>query len=293
MKKKQLKKRMKAKKGLASAAVALLMSGSLLPVGNVFADEQSIQESSASSAEAKTNLEKDMLLSEEKSSTETTQNTETPSESSEEERISIPETARDSKASTQDATSELPEGLRNAKSTRLSDGRISVDISTADQLQDAFNTSAIGQVNLVNDVVLTKQINMYSSKNPNLTINGNSHTIDFGKYSLWGPDGDSGINVKLMNLKTLNGGGWAVFDSPSATLEVEDVEHKGAPFSYANQIRLSGKVDCQVIQPAGSGSNVAFSNYYNMSNANLIVSSNANVKITHAVATGGTPYTVL
>ena len=33
------KKRIKAKKRLASAAVALLISGSLLPVGNAFANE--------------------------------------------------------------------------------------------------------------------------------------------------------------------------------------------------------------------------------------------------------------
>ncbi|EGP4752549.1 hypothetical protein F6353_002744, partial [Enterococcus faecium] len=172
MKKKQLKKRMKAKKRLTSAAVALLMSGSLLPVGNVFANEQSTQESSISSAEAKADLEKGMAVSGVENSTEAkqeTQNTEKTSENSEDDKISIPETARDSKeateSSTQDTSSELPEGLRNVKSTRLSDGRISVDISTPDQLQEAFNTSLVGQVNLANDMVLNKNIDMYSSKN--------------------------------------------------------------------------------------------------------------------------------
>ena len=137
MKKKQLKKRIKAKKGLTSAAVALLMSGSLLPVGNVFANEQDTQESTISNTEAK-------------DSTETPQNTGATNENSEEEKINIPETARDSKTSIQDATSELPEGLKNVNSARLSDGRISVDISTPDQLQEAFNSAAIGQVNLAN-----------------------------------------------------------------------------------------------------------------------------------------------
>ncbi|MFS1134890.1 pectate lyase-like adhesive domain-containing protein, partial [Enterococcus hirae] len=299
MKKKQLKKRMKAKKRLTSAAVALLMSGSLLPVGNVFANEQSTQESSISSAEAKADLEKGMAVSGVENSTEAkqeTQNTEKTSENSEDDKISIPETARDSKeatkSSTQDTSSELPEGLRNAKSTRLSDGRISVDISTPDQLQEAFNTSLIGQVNLANDMVLTKQINMYSSKNASLVINGNNHTIDFGKYSLWGDDGDSGINVKLMNLKTLNGSGWAVFDSPSATLEVENVEHRGETFMQANQIRLSGKVDLQVTQQPGGGYNSAISSYWSMNNAQLTISSGADVKVTHAVTTG-TPANVL
>ncbi|NBA21999.1 hypothetical protein GVK83_12520, partial [Enterococcus hirae] len=56
MKKKQLKKRIKAKKGLTSAAVALLMSGSLLPVGNVFANEQSTQENSISNQVTSNNL---------------------------------------------------------------------------------------------------------------------------------------------------------------------------------------------------------------------------------------------
>ncbi|MGL9905490.1 hypothetical protein IGJ51_002687 [Enterococcus sp. DIV0802c] len=281
MKKKQLKKRMKAKKRLTSAAVALLMSGSLLPVGNVFANERSTQENSISSAEAK----------------QETQNTEKTSENSEDDKISIPETARDSKeatkSSTQDTSSELPEGLRNAKSTRLSDRRISVDISTPDQLQEAFNSAAIGQVNLANNMVLTKQINMYSSKNPNLTINGNGHTLDFAKYSLWGDDDDKGIKVKLVNLKTLNGGGWAAFDSPSATLEMENIEHRGETFMQANQMKFSGNVQLDVTQVPGAGWNAAVSSFWRRDNAKLVVSSNANVKVRHAIPSGGTPSAVL
>ncbi|EOS8095236.1 hypothetical protein DSH88_RS11145, partial [Enterococcus hirae] len=300
MKKKQLKKRMKAKKRLTSAAVALLMSGSLLPVGNVFANERSTQENSISSAEAKADLEKGMAVSGVENSTEAkqeTQNTEKTSENSEDDKISIPETARDSKeatkSSTQDTSSELPEGLRNAKSTRLSDRRISVDISTPDQLQEAFNSAAIGQVNLANDMVLTKQINMYSSKNPNLTINGNGHTLDFAKYSLWGDDDDKGIKVKLVNLKTLNGGGWAAFDSPSATLEMENIEHRGETFMQANQMKFSGNVQLDVTQVPGAGWNAAVSSFWRRDNAKLVVSSNANVKVRHAIPSGGTPSAVL
>ena len=299
MKKKQLKKRMKAKKRLTSAAVALLMSGSLLPVGNVFANEQSTQESSISSAEAKADLEKGMAVSGVENSTEAkqeTQNTEKTSENSEDDKISIPETARDSKeatkSSTQDTSSELPEGLRNVKSTRLSDGRIAVDISTSDQLQEAFNNAAIGQVNLVNNITLTKQINMYSSKNPKLVINGNNHTINLQKFSFWGDDGDSGINVKLVNLTTLNGGGWGAFDSPSASVEVENVTHRGESYLVANQIKLSGKVDIQVVQQPGGGYNSAISSYWNIANAKLTISSGADVTVNHAVTTG-TPSSVL
>ncbi|MBO1103522.1 immunoglobulin-like domain-containing protein [Enterococcus hirae] len=299
MKKKQLKKRMKAKKRLTSAAVALLMSGSLLPVGNVFANEQSTQESSISSAEAKADLEKGMAISGVENSTEAkqeTQNTEKISENSEDDKISIPETARDSKETTessiQDTSSELPEGLRNAKSTRLSDGRISVDVSTPDQIQEAFNTSLIGQVNLVNDMVLTKQINMYSSKNSNLVINGNNHTIDLQKFSFWGDDSDSGINVKLVNLTTLNGGGWGAFDSPSASIEVENITHRGETYLVANQIKLSGKADIQVVQQPGGGYNSAISSYWRMNNAKLTISSGADVTVNHAVTTG-TPSSVL
>ncbi|EOS8004085.1 hypothetical protein DUY32_RS14235, partial [Enterococcus hirae] len=114
MKKKQLKKRMKAKKRLTSAAVALLMSGSLLPVGNVFANEQSTQENSISSAEAKADLEKGMAVSGVENSTEAkqeTQNTEKTSENSEDDKISIPETARDSK----EAKSNLESGSKLSK----------------------------------------------------------------------------------------------------------------------------------------------------------------------------------
>ncbi|MCU7701541.1 hypothetical protein ODV97_19255 [Enterococcus gallinarum] len=50
------------------------------------------------------------------------------------------------------------------RSTRLSDGRIAKDISTPDQLQEAFYDATIGQVNLVSDITLTKAILMDSQK---------------------------------------------------------------------------------------------------------------------------------
>lgn len=256
---------MKAKKSLTSAAVALLMSDSLLPVGNVFANEQSTQESSISSAETKADLEKAMAVSGVENS---------------------------ATSSTQDTSSELSKELRNAKSTRLSDGRITVDISTPDQLQEAFNNAAIGQVNLVNDITLTKQINMHSSKKTNLVINGNNHTIDLQKFSFWGDDGDSGINVKLVNLTTLNGGGWGAFDSPSASVEVENVTHRGEIYLVANQIKLSGKADIQVVQQPGGGYNAAISSYWRMNNSKLTISSGADVTVNYVVTTG-TPSSVL
>ena len=142
-------------------------------------------------------------------------------------------------------------------------------------------------------MVLTKQINMYSSKNPNLTINGNGHTLDFAKYSLWGDDDDKGIKVKLVNLKTLNGGGWAAFDSPSATLEMENIEHRGETFMQANQMKFSGNVQLDVTQVPGAGWNTAVSSFWRRDNAKLVVSSNANVKVRHAIPSGGTPSAVL
>ncbi|PQG42058.1 hypothetical protein CUS80_14595, partial [Enterococcus faecium] len=293
MKKKQLKKRMKAKKRLTSAAVALLMSGSLLPVGNVFANEQSTQESSISSAEAKADLEKGMAVSGVENSTEAkqeTQNTEKTSENSEDDKISIPETARDSKeateSSTQDTSSELPEGLRNVKSTRLSDGRISVDISTPDQLQEAFNTSLVGQVNLANDMVLNKNIDMYSSKNSSLIINGNNHSINLNYNSFWGDDGDKNINVKMSNLVMINGGGWGAFDSPGASLEVENVKYTGPIFIQANKIKLSGNIDIEVNQNARAGNSGVISSYWNSADSNMIISENANVKIKNSAPNG-------
>ncbi|HHB0714457.1 TPA: Ig-like domain-containing protein, partial [Enterococcus faecium] len=294
MKKKQLKKRMKAKKRLTSAAVALLMSGSLLPVGNVFANEQSTQESSISSAEAKADLEKGMAVSGVENSTEAkqeTQNTEKTSENSEDDKISIPETARDSKeatkSSTQDTSSELPEGLRNVKSTRLSDGRISVDISTPDQLQEAFNTSLVGQVNLANDMVLNKNINMYSSKNSSLIINGNNHSINLNYNSFWGDDGDKNINVKMSNLVMINGGGWGAFDSPGASLEVENVKYTGTSvFIQANKIKLSGNIDIEANQNARAGNSGVISSYWNSADSHMIISENANVKIKNSAPNG-------
>ncbi|EOB3492858.1 Ig-like domain-containing protein [Enterococcus hirae] len=55
MKQKQIKKRIKAKKRLTSAAVALIMSGSFLPIGNVFAEEQIDQKNATANVEAKSN----------------------------------------------------------------------------------------------------------------------------------------------------------------------------------------------------------------------------------------------
>ncbi|EMF0280694.1 hypothetical protein KI126_002789, partial [Enterococcus faecium] len=75
----------------------------------MFANEQSTQESSISSAEAKADLEKGMAVSGVENSTEAkqeTQNTEKTSENSEDDKISIPETARDSKKTTESSTQE-------------------------------------------------------------------------------------------------------------------------------------------------------------------------------------------
>ncbi|MFS1134817.1 Ig-like domain-containing protein, partial [Enterococcus hirae] len=287
MKKKQLKKRMKAKKRLTSAAVALLMSGSLLPVGNVFADEQSTQESSISSVEEKADLEKGMTVSGIENSTESkqkTQNTEKTSGNSEDDKISIPETARDSKeatkSSTQDTSSELPEGLRNVKSTRLSDGRISVDISNFEELKAAFNTPAVSQVNLVNDILFTSNID--NPTNPELTINGNGRIINFSNYRIY----STNKILRMKNLTTLNGknGNHTFIDYRGGTVELTNITHKGGEFIDALHIYMNGNVDIEITESNGSWN--ALGNYYQSTLGSIIINKDANVHVYSNLTTG-------
>ncbi|EGP4808704.1 hypothetical protein FP329_002532, partial [Enterococcus faecium] len=282
MKKKQLKKRMKAKKRLTSAAVALLMSGSLLPVGNVFANEQSTQESSISSAEAKADLEKGMAVSGVENSTEAkqeTQNTEKTSENSEDDKISIPETARDSKeatkSSTQDTSSELPEGLRNAKSTRLSDGRISVDISSFEELKAAFNTPAVSQVNLVNDIVFTSNIDNFS--NVNLVVEGNNHNLDLSSYRLY-TNNQAILKFNNLNIKNGNNGAYDIFRLYNSTVSLENVSYVGGQFLNANSVELGGKINIIVNNRGNNdGSLPAISTRDGISNGIVTIKKNAQV----------------
>ncbi|EME8275018.1 TPA: Ig-like domain-containing protein, partial [Enterococcus faecium] len=262
------------------------MSGSLLPVGNVFANEQSTQESSISSAEAKADLEKGVAVSGVENSTEAkqeTQNTEKTSENSEDDKISIPETARDSKeatkSSTQDTSSELPEGLRNAKSTRLSDGRISVDISTFEELTAAFNTPLVGQVNLTNDIVFTRSITPGNISNRNLVIDGKNHTINFSNYYI---DNDEYGYFTIKNLHTINGGDGnatsGVFDLANADVTIENVTHKGNEWLNARNIELIGNIDVTV-EGTGNGYTNILSVYWTR-NGSITVKSGATVNLT-------------
>ncbi|WP_258082133.1 Ig-like domain-containing protein, partial [Enterococcus faecium] len=252
----------------------------------MFANEQSTQESSISSAEAKADLEKGMAVSGVENSTEAkqeTQNTEKTSENSEDDKISIPETARDSKeatkSSTQDTSSELPEGLRNAKSTRLSDGRISVDISTFEELTAAFNTPLVGQVNLTNDIVFTRSITPGNISNRNLVIDGKNHTINFSNYYI---DNDEYGYFTIKNLHTINGGDGnatsGVFDLANADVTIENVTHKGNEWLNARNIELIGNIDVTV-EGTGNGYTNILSVYWTR-NGSITVKSGATVNLT-------------
>ncbi|EMF0514934.1 hypothetical protein FK425_RS14030, partial [Enterococcus hirae] len=280
MKKKQLKKRMKAKKRLTSAAVALLMSGSLLPVGNVFANEQSTQENSISSAEAKADLEKGMAVSGVENSTEAkqeTQNTEKTSENSEDDKISIPETAREKRGDAQNASSEV---LKKAEPEKSSDGRSILNISNFEQLKSAFNTPNISQVNLSNDIDFSSDITQYTNKN--LVINGNGHTLDFRTHRIYAtvPDGTC---LTVENINTLTTGStqpYAAFSlcTGLSTITLKDIKHVGTEFAWASNFIFEGNVDIN-INIVGDGWTPALSSQFAKGGGTYKVSKNANVNI--------------
>ncbi|EPI5828998.1 Ig-like domain-containing protein, partial [Enterococcus hirae] len=280
MKKKQLKKRMKAKKRLTSAAVALLMSGSLLPVGNVFANEQSTQENSISSAEAKADLEKGMAVSGVENSTEAkqeTQNTEKTSENSEDDKISIPETAREKRGDAQNASSEV---LKKAEPEKSSDGRSILNISNFEQLKSAFNTPNISQVNLSNDIDFSSDITQYTNKN--LVINGNGHTLDFRTHRIYAtvPDGTC---LTVENINTLTTGStqpYAAFSlcTGLSTITLKDIKHVGTEFAWASNFIFEGNVDIN-INIVGDGWTPALGSLFAKGGGTYKVSKNANVNI--------------
>ncbi|EOD6233915.1 pectate lyase-like adhesive domain-containing protein, partial [Enterococcus hirae] len=303
MKKKQLKKRMKAKKRLTSAAVALLMSGSLLPVGNVFANEQSTQENSISSAEAKADLEKGMAVSGVENSTEAkqeTQNTEKTSENSEDDKISIPETARDSKEakSNLESGSKLSKEQNNSVTTEGTSSSKSIQkrditeatVSNYAEFKAALQNSVVKNIYLANDISLDETFYINSNKN----IYGNGHTINL-KFNTVGI-ALAGAVCNIENVTLINQQVYSFFwsEAENVTVNYTNVTSSGRQFIYlangtANlygNIEASANVE-EVFQGRqlniGDNANVKFNDtsYINAiySVNGLLVGNNANLKV--------------
>ncbi|EOI6522791.1 pectate lyase-like adhesive domain-containing protein, partial [Enterococcus faecalis] len=324
LREKQLRKKIKkTKKGLTLAATALILNGSLMPINNVFANEQSKDSTTAVSSEKvetnflkseipnvnlQNNTEKEQatqssIITNENSSNVQGEDKEKVTEgksdvdlqnSTEKEQAtqnSIITNENSSNVQGEDkekVTEDKSDELKIVRSTRLSDGRIAKDISTPDQLQEAFYDATIGQVNLVSDITLTKNILMDSQKNPQLVINGNNHILDFGLFSITTTGSrdqyDRNINVKLMNLQTRNGGGWGAVTPYDGVVELENINHEGTTLVNSRGMRLSGKINCMVNKPSQEG---GLSTYWAKSPENYItISSGADVVVDQSLATG-------
>ncbi|EHQ8829080.1 hypothetical protein KI105_002606, partial [Enterococcus faecalis] len=327
LREKQLRKKIKkTKKGLTLAATALILNGSLMPINNVFANEQSKDSTTAVSSEKvetnflkseipnvnlQNNTEKEQatqssIITNENSSNVQGEDKEKVTEgksdvdlqnSTEKEQAtqnSIITNENSSNVQGEDkekVTEDKSDELKIVRSTRLSDGRIAKDISTPDQLQEAFYDATIGQVNLVSDITLTKDILMDSQKNPQLVINGNNHILDFGLFSITTTGSrdeyDRNINVKLMNLQTRNGGRWGAVTPYEGVVELENINHEGTTLVNSRGMRLSGKINCMVNKQTASGDNSSLSTYWAKSPENYItISSGADVVIDQPLATG-------
>ncbi|OTN93148.1 hypothetical protein A5804_002949, partial [Enterococcus faecium] len=267
MKKKQLKKRMKAKKRLTSAAVALLMSGSLLPVGNVFANEQSTQESSISSAEEKADLEKGMAVSGVENSTESkqeTQSTEKTSDNSEHDKANIPETATNEDESTKGI---YKSGQRSYSQT----------VNTSEQLKSALTNTSISRIVLGNSITLNSDITL----NHPIQIEGNGNTLNLGG-SAWRASRGVG-SVKFSNLSIISTRrdiwGTMYFDADGDTPRVSNVYFENVSYSGYEFLDLR----CGTINFSGSNRFISTENNDEVMVAqNIILLPNSQVNITHS-----------
>ncbi|EOI6522815.1 immunoglobulin-like domain-containing protein [Enterococcus faecalis] len=284
---KKITKRMKVKKTLASSAAALVISGSLLPVGNVFAENQSTQENSISAAESKAKLENELSIPSLQNDEKKTQETQSSEIIDKNEKINIPEAAQEKSNNNEntelDSLNNNPI-LSNSVKTKLSDGRVSLDVSTIDQIQEAFNNSLIGQINFTKDFTLDRNIQMDSTKNANLVINGNGHTLDFTDKRFAASDSDKGLNLKIKDLNTKNsksGTLRACFYAPFATVELENIDHEGTDLLAANKIRLSGKINCYANKETIDGWNTTITTWWGKWDPNcyVVVSSGADVML--------------
>ncbi|WP_207496594.1 WxL domain-containing protein, partial [Enterococcus hirae] len=184
---------------------------------------------------------------------------------------------------------ELPEELKGAKYERLSDGRFSVDISTFDELKNAFVDKSIGQVNFLNDIEFSSNIVNYT--NDNLVINGNGYTLNFGSQKIGKTFSSSaGVRLTLENINTAtassgNGEG-AISTRGDITITMRNVKHTGMEFAWASKFIFEGNVDINV-SVHGDGWTPAISSCYNSSTDGgyIKVSEGANVNIMHSVST--------
>ncbi|MBC2821295.1 immunoglobulin-like domain-containing protein [Enterococcus faecalis] len=254
LREKQIRKKIKkTKKGLTLAATALILNGSLMPLNSVFAEKQEKDNlTTVSSERMEMNLNSDNSIA----ALQTTENTQ-------------------AAENTQDISSELPKGLRNAKATRLSDGRVSVDVSTFEELKAAFNTSAVSQVNLVNDIVFTSNIDNFS--NVNLVVEGNNHNLDLASYRLY-TNNQAILKFNNLNIKNGNNGAYDIFRLYNSTVSLENVSYIGGQFLNANSVELGGKINIIVNNRGNNdGSLPAISTRDGINNGIVTIKKNAQV----------------
>ena len=290
LKAKKIKQRVKAKKSVAAAATALILSGSPIVTLSAFAEEKAAERTAPTIAkEAKENLTSpsEELIPEAviEAPESSTQEVEQPAQTTQKEAptdVSQDHSANEKPSSEkvpQEGSNELPASLRTARYSQLADGRISVDVSTFEQLKEAFNSTVIGQVNLTNDIVFTS--NIRNPKNNNLVIQGNNHTLYLSNYQIY--NAVQGHYLKMINLTTLEGyaGADAVILYVNSTVELENVTHRGAEFVDAKNIHLRGKIDVTLTRYVDASTNV-FLVWYSQ-NGQFIVEENAVVNIRTAV----------
>ncbi|WP_219842907.1 Ig-like domain-containing protein, partial [Enterococcus mundtii] len=224
------------------------MSGSLLPVGNVFANEQSTRESSISSTEAK----------------QETQHTEKTSENSEDDKISITETAANEDESTKGI---YKSGQRSYSQT----------VNTPEQLQSALTDTSISEIVLGNSITLNSDITL----NHPIQIEGNGNTLNLGG-SAWRASAGVG-SVKFSNLSIISTRrdiwGAMYFDADGDVPRVSNVYFENVSYSGYEFLDLR----CGTINFSGSNQFISTENNDEVMIAqNIILLPNSQVDITHS-----------
>ncbi|EGO2648954.1 autolysin modifier protein, partial [Enterococcus faecalis] len=295
LREKQLRKKIKkTKKGLTLAATALILNGSLMPINNVFANEQSKDSTAAvSNEEVQKTLESSVQLPTNDDTNNMAEKIpETTKQSNEQVSGGENKTSEVTKQSNVPTTENKSELSEKQQESQANEKRSIKDatVSTYAEFKAALQNSVVENIYLANDISLDATFNITSNKN----IYGNGHTIDL-KFNTVGI-ALAGAVCNIENVTLINQQVYSFFWSEyqNVTVNYTDVTSSGRQFIYlANgTANLYGNIEAnanteEVFQGRqlniGDNANVKFNDTSSInaiySVNGLLVGNNANLKV--------------
>ncbi len=250
LREKQLRKKIKkTKKGLTLAVTALILNGSLMPINDVFANEQSKDSTTAvSNEEVKKALESSAQLPMNDDTTNTVEKIpETTKQSNEQvlgEENKTSEVTEQSDAQTTGNKSEITENQQespNNEKRSLTD----VTVSTYEEFKAALQNSIVENIHLASDISLNETFTISSSKK---NIYGNGHTIDL-KFNTVGI-AVANATCSIENVNLINQQIYSFFwsEQQNVTVNYTNVNSSGRQFIYLDKgtANLYGNINVSV-----------------------------------------------